>query len=203
MSSRVTFIPVCDSLSELQVENKCSFCNVFTDKVNKNFCFACSRILNSIRENDIILLSYKPFWVHIAQHKTEYNMSWYDFECLENEIWGLVENLSFLNYDKSNLFYYLDTHNIAENKSDIVNGFSKINELINEEFNTNYNPDKKLQHNFKNFFDNFELLDSTNKFIYLATEEAKKCLVTSSFTINRRKLKELFMDKFDFYTSKR
>ena len=105
MSDRITFIPICDSLSKLSIQSKCQFCNVLTDKIVKNLCFGCNRYLQYMKENDILMISYKPFWIHIGQNKDEYRMSWFDFLDIEEQIQEFIEKSPYIFYDKNNLFY--------------------------------------------------------------------------------------------------
>jgi hypothetical protein len=197
MSKRVSFIPVCNSLNDLLVENKCSFCNVFSKKIDKNYCFACNRTLQNIRENDILLLSYKPYWFYIAERKNVFNMSWFDFLELENKILDLIDNLNFVFYDKNNLFFYIDISGFTKDCSIISEKFEEINNLINKDL-VNIEKNQVLKHNFHNLFSQIENTDQNNRFIYLTSEDGKKNCTSSSFSCNREKLMNLIREKFEF-----
>jgi len=198
MSDRITFIPICDSLSKLSIQSKCQFCNVLTDKIVKNLCFGCNRYLQYMKENDILMISYKPFWIHIGQNKDEYRMSWFDFLDIEEQIQEFIEKSPYIFYDKNNLFYYLDFSILISNKNEISNLFENINNFINQEFILNNNEQKKLNHNFSNIFQNIIETNLDNKFLFLGTDEAKKFINPSSFTASRAKIINIFREKFEF-----
>jgi hypothetical protein len=197
MHSRVSFIPVCDSLEKLSIEKKCSFCGVFTEKSQNSLCFGCQKAIQNIKEDEIYLISYKPYWLYLADQKDAYNLSWFDFLELENII---LEELNVLNsvfYDKNNFFYYLDLNYLSLATNKVCEVFSKINEIINKEM-INNEIDKKLNHNFNEIFSNIENINASNRFIYLVTEDCKKNVNPVHFFYDRKKLMSKLREKFEF-----
>ena len=197
MHSRVSFIPICNSLEKLSIEKKCSFCGVFTEKSQNSLCFGCQKAIQNIKEDEIYLISYKPYWLYLADQKDAYNLSWFDFLELENII---LEELSVLNsvfYDKNNFFYYLDLNYLSLATNKVCEVFSKINEIINKEM-INNELDKKLNHNFNEIFSNIENTNASNRFIYLVTEECKKNVNPTYFIYDRNKLMNKLREKFEF-----
>lgn len=197
MSNRVSFIPVCNSLSDLSVESNCVFCRTFTDKLQGNLCNGCAKNTLNSRENEILLLSYKPYWFYLASKKDQINISWFDYLELENTILEQIENLNSVFYDKNNLFFYIDLNYLNTYKEKVCNAFADINILINKELH-NFSPDKSLNHNFYSILENIESTDQSNRFIYLATEEVKKNVMQMYFTAGRKKMMNMLREKFEF-----
>lgn len=198
MSDRISFIPVCNSLDNLFIQSKCRYCKVLTEKIEKTLCFGCNKYLQHIKENDILMISYKPFWIHIGQNKDEYRMSWFDFLDIEEQIQDFTDKSAAIFYDKNNLFYYLDFNILSSNQKEIVEIFESINNFINQEFILNNNEEKKLNHNFSNIFQSLIETNLENKFLFLSTDEAKKSLNPSTFTASRKKIMNIFKEKFEF-----
>ena len=197
MSNRVSFIPVCNSLDDLSVVSNCCFCRTFTDKMQGNMCNGCARNTLNFKENEILLLSYKPYWFHIATKKEQYRISWFDYLELENSILEITDNLNCVFYDKNNLFFYIDVNYINTYMKKVCETFAEVNILINKELH-NFMPDKNLNHNFYSIFENVESTNENNRFLYLATEEVKKSHIQMFFSSGRHKLKSILREKFEF-----
>jgi len=197
MSNRVSFIPVCNSLNELSVESNCAFCRTFTDKMQGNLCHGCAKNTLNIRENEILMLSYKPYWFYMANKKEQCNLSWFDYLELENTILEITDNLNSVFYDKNNLFFYIDINYLNTYKEKICSTFADVNNFINKELH-NFMPDKILNHNFYSILENIESTDQNNRFIYLASEEVRKNFMQMYFTAGRNKLMNMLREKFEF-----
>jgi len=200
MHSRVSFIPVCDSLEKLSIEKKCSFCGVFSEKTENSLCYGCRKAIQIMKEDEIILISYKPYWYHLASQKDSYGISWFDFLELENSICEELDVLNCIFYDKNNFFFYLDLNYISLAPDKICEIFSKINRIINKEL-VNFDDDKSLKHNFKELFSNIEDINSSNRFVYLVTQECKKNVTPAYFVYDRKKLMGKLREKFEFNIS--
>lgn len=104
----VTFSLQEKSIKEINFTCKCAFCGQLSQKLKTQFCDYCYKILSYSKQNDVIFYNFANFFRQIARNKNNFIWSWFDFECLEKEIWELCEENPATHYCKHKLGIYID-----------------------------------------------------------------------------------------------
>ena len=132
MQKKVAFIKEHNSLSTVPFKSPCRFCNLHCVNLNENLCCFCNKILNYIKENDIIIYDLSNFFWYLAKEKDQLLLSWYDTQEYQRRLIKNIESIPCLFYNEERLAIYIDVGAIDLikycSKDFIVN---KIKEIFN------------------------------------------------------------------------
>jgi len=132
MDSSVQFVLQEKTLQEINFLTQCSFCKTYNEKIRKNLCNYCYKILNYTKENDVVIYSFASFFQSIAANKSVLLMSWFDFECLEQEIIELCDEQPAISYRKDKFQIYIDLGLCTVLEEASVNEISqKLDDIVN------------------------------------------------------------------------
>jgi hypothetical protein len=127
---KINFFLKHNSFGEIPFVCPCRFCGIHSNQSNNNLCIFCNKMLNYLKENDIVLYDLRDFIYYLGLEKEKYQLSWYDFLEFESELLKEIENNQFFFYHKERLSIFIDFGCLQ-----VVNGckkeeiFSSLNKI--------------------------------------------------------------------------
>lgn len=195
MSYKVKFVKLYSSLEEINFSSKCQLCEIFTENTANNKCLFCNRYSLYTKETDSFLFTLKNFFVELAQKRDFFNLSWFDFQNLENELLKISEQNPCFQYNPYSLFYHVDCSKEIRNLDRCYETLRNIHAHISKQFDLHQSMLNTVEDLISKHIESVSN-DSFNKFLYTCyTFTPQK--ITPNHNICRQKLCEMLCEKLE------
>jgi hypothetical protein len=196
MQKKVRFIKEHYSLSTVPFRSPCRFCNLQCLSLCDNLCGFCNKILNYVKENDIIIYDLSNFFWYLAKEKDQLLLSWHDLQDYQKIINMKVENFPCIFFHEERLALYIDVGAI-----DYIQGCGKT-EIVNF-LNNFFEFSCKFFIIPKNIFQNTFSISDLNDFMTGSDKKKTKGInlcnkKLSPNVLTNSKLKEIICENLDF-----
>jgi hypothetical protein len=196
MQKKLKFIKEHYSLSTVPFRSPCNFCNLQCTDLSENLCYFCNKILNYVKENDILIYDLSNFFWYLAKEKDQLLLSWHELQEYQKIIKNKIEKIPCVFFHEERLAIYIDVGTI-----DYAHGCTKENivHFLQEIFDLSC----KFFVISKNVFQNTFCVQDIEEFMTGADKKKIKGInltnkKLSPNVLNNSKLKEIICENLDF-----